>query len=179
MGLGLGLVGVGALVGLDLGGASALPLLEVAVVAICYATGPVILSRYLGGLSSLAVIAVSLGVCAIAYAPVAALELLCHSASAPGQTFNIGGSTEVAIVELARRVIERTESNSSIVLVPYENAYGEGFEELGRRRPDTTALRNLTIGFATPLRYERELKLSVVVNEPGVVQILANVIHGK
>jgi hypothetical protein len=43
----------------------------------------------------------------------------------------------------------------------------------------STALRNLTIGFAAPLRYERELKLSVVVNEPGVVQILANVIHGK
>jgi len=43
----------------------------------------------------------------------------------------------------------------------------------------SSALRNLTIGFATPLRYEKELKLSVVVNEPGVVQILANVIHGK
>lgn len=43
----------------------------------------------------------------------------------------------------------------------------------------SSALRNVTIGFPTPLRYERELKLSVVVNEPGVVQILANVIHGK
>jgi len=43
----------------------------------------------------------------------------------------------------------------------------------------STALRNLTIGFPTPLRYEKELKLSVVVNEPGVAQILANVIHGK
>jgi hypothetical protein len=43
----------------------------------------------------------------------------------------------------------------------------------------TTSLTNLTVGFPTPLRYERELKLSVVVNEPGVVQILANVIHGK
>jgi UDP-glucose 4-epimerase len=75
---------------------------------------------------------------------VAALDLLCHNADAPGHTFNIGGSTEVAIVEVARRVIERTQSDSSIVLVPYEDAYGEGFEELGRRRPDTTALRNLT-----------------------------------
>jgi hypothetical protein len=43
----------------------------------------------------------------------------------------------------------------------------------------TSSLKNLTVGFPTPLRYERELKLSVVVNEPGVVQVLANVIHGK
>jgi UDP-glucose 4-epimerase len=50
----------------------------------------------------------------------------------------------VAIVELARLVIERAGSSSGIVLVPYEQAYGSGFEELGRRRPDTTALRNLT-----------------------------------
>jgi UDP-glucose 4-epimerase len=75
---------------------------------------------------------------------VSALELLCHSRTAPGQTFNIGGSAPVAIVELARRVIERADSDSSIVLVPYEEAYGEGFEELGQRRPDTTALRSLT-----------------------------------
>ena len=37
-----------------------------------------------------------------------------------------------------------SESNSGIVLVPYDEAYGDGFEELGIRRPDTAALRNLT-----------------------------------
>jgi UDP-glucose 4-epimerase len=47
-------------------------------------------------------------------------------------------------VELARRVIERVESDSKIVLVPYEEAYGEGFEELGRRIPDTSAVNRLT-----------------------------------
>jgi UDP-glucose 4-epimerase len=41
-------------------------------------------------------------------------------------------------------VIERAESDSGIVLVPYAEAYGSGFEELGSRRPDTGALRNLT-----------------------------------
>jgi UDP-glucose 4-epimerase len=41
-------------------------------------------------------------------------------------------------------VIERTGSDSGIDLVPYEDAYGEGFEELGRRRPDTRAIRELT-----------------------------------
>ncbi len=43
----------------------------------------------------------------------------------------------------------------------------------------SAALKNLTIGFPTPLRFKRELRLSVIVNENGVVQILANVIHGK
>jgi UDP-glucose 4-epimerase len=75
---------------------------------------------------------------------VAALVLLCENEQARGKTFNIGSSTPVAIFELARRVIERTESSSGIVLVPYEQAYDDGFEELGARRPDTTALRNLT-----------------------------------
>lgn len=41
------------------------------------------------------------------------------------------------------------------------------------------ALKNITIGFPSPLRFERELKLSAIVNEAGVVQLLANVIHGK
>ena len=42
----------------------------------------------------------------------------------------------------------------------------------------SAALKNLTIGFPSPLRYKRQLKLAVTVNETGVVQILANVIHG-
>lgn len=75
---------------------------------------------------------------------VAALILLAANDGARGKTFNVGTSTPVAIVELARRVIERAGSSSGIVLVPYEEAYGDGFEELGRRSPDTTALRNLT-----------------------------------
>jgi UDP-glucose 4-epimerase len=75
---------------------------------------------------------------------VSALMLLAESEQSRGKTFNIGSSTPITVVELARRVIERTRSDSGIVLVPYEEAYGDGFEELGSRRPDTTALRNLT-----------------------------------
>jgi UDP-glucose 4-epimerase len=63
---------------------------------------------------------------------------------ATGSVFNIGSGTEIPIVELARRVIERTGSESTIRLVPYEEAYDDGFEELGRRKPDTTALTALT-----------------------------------
>jgi hypothetical protein len=39
-------------------------------------------------------------------------------------------------------------------------------------------VKTLTVGFPTPLRFDRSLLLSVKVNEPNVVQILANVIHG-
>ena len=75
---------------------------------------------------------------------VEALMLLCESDHAHGRTFNVGSSTPVAIVDLARRVIARTESASAIVLVPYAEAYGDGFEELGMRAPSTAALRALT-----------------------------------
>jgi hypothetical protein len=40
-------------------------------------------------------------------------------------------------------------------------------------------VKTLTVGFPTPLRFGRTLRLSVRVNEPSVVQILANVIHGS
>jgi hypothetical protein len=43
----------------------------------------------------------------------------------------------------------------------------------------SAALKNLTIGFPSPLRFQRELKLYVTVNEDGVAQILGNVIHGR
>ena len=43
----------------------------------------------------------------------------------------------------------------------------------------SAAIENLTIGFPVPLTFRRQLKLSVVVNENGVVQILGNVIHGR
>ena len=73
-----------------------------------------------------------------------ALMLLCESDGARGRTFNVGSSAPIAIADLARRVIARAESASGIVLVPYDEAYGDGFEELGTRRPDTGALRELT-----------------------------------
>ena len=75
---------------------------------------------------------------------VAAILSLIDDDRAVGGVFNIGSSDEIAIVELARRVIERTGSSSKVELVPYEEAYDEGFEELGRRQPDTTTLRELT-----------------------------------
>jgi drug/metabolite transporter (DMT)-like permease len=69
VGLVLGLVGVAAIVGLNLEGAGVLPLSEVALVAVCYAVGPVILQRYLADLPALGVISASLAVTALAFVP--------------------------------------------------------------------------------------------------------------
>jgi UDP-glucose 4-epimerase len=109
---------------------------------------------------------------------VAGLMLLADNEEAKGKTFNIGSATPIAVIELARRVIERTESDSGIVLVPYDEAYGDGFEELGTRRPDTTALRNLT-GWQTlctvddaiddVIDYERGRDEAVAVSEAADV----------
>jgi UDP-glucose 4-epimerase len=75
---------------------------------------------------------------------VEALRLLCDDPRAAGGVFNVGHTVPVSIIELAARVIERSGSASRVSLVPYEVAYPDGFEELGRRRPDTAALRALT-----------------------------------
>jgi nucleoside-diphosphate-sugar epimerase len=75
---------------------------------------------------------------------VSALLALLDSKGTAGRTFNVGSASPVAVVELARRVIERSDSPARIALVPYKEAYGDGFEELGIRRPDTSALKALT-----------------------------------
>ena len=71
----LGLVGVAAIVGLNLEGAGVLPLAEVALVAVCYAVGPVILQRHLADLPALGVISVSLAMTALAFVPFALVSL--------------------------------------------------------------------------------------------------------
>ena len=82
IGLAVGLVGVAAIVGLNLEGAGVLPLTEVALVAVCYAVGPVILQRYLADLPALGVISASLAVTALAYVPFALVSLPSETPSA-------------------------------------------------------------------------------------------------
>jgi UDP-glucose 4-epimerase len=75
---------------------------------------------------------------------VRALVQLLGEEQANGNVYNVGSSEPVTIIDLARRVIDQTESQSRVRLVPYDEAYEPGFEELGHRVPDTTALRELT-----------------------------------
>src|SRR5919202_189619 len=67
---------------------------------------------------------------------VGALVGLMEREEAVGQVFNVGSSEEVSIMELARRVRGLAGSSSAIVLVPYAEAYEEGFEDMPRRVPD-------------------------------------------
>jgi UDP-glucose 4-epimerase len=77
---------------------------------------------------------------------VPALARLAEHPEACGKAFNLGGGTEISINNLARRVVEVLGSNSSIVHVPYDEAYGEGYEDMRRRVPDNGRARAL-IGF--------------------------------
>ena len=76
----------------------------------------------------------------------ALLSLMDHP-DTPGEVFNIGSTEETTILELAQRVKALTESSSPIVMVPYTEAYEEGFEDMPRRVPDTSKIRAL-IGYA-------------------------------
>lgn len=73
-----------------------------------------------------------------------ALARLLDLPGAEGEVFNVGSSDEISILDLARRIIGRVDSRSSLQLIPYNEAYGVGFEDMQRRVPDTTKLRNLT-----------------------------------
>jgi UDP-glucose 4-epimerase len=78
---------------------------------------------------------------------VGALIELSEREGAEGEVFNIGNDREeIPILDLARRVKERTASKSEIVLVPYDQAYEQGFEDMPRRVPDLSRIRRL-IGY--------------------------------
>ena len=75
---------------------------------------------------------------------VEALVRLQRCPVARGQIFNIGSTEEVSMRDLALRVIQTLGSNSAIELVPYEQAYAAGFEDMRRRRPVVTKLEQAT-----------------------------------
>ena len=62
---------------------------------------------------------------------------------AAGQVVNLGSEEEITIGDLARRVRELCDSDSEIQFIPYEQAYGAGFDDMMRRIPDLTRVRDL------------------------------------
>jgi len=76
-----------------------------------------------------------------------ALIKLMTKPEAVGQIFNVGNPEEVTIKELALMIKEMTGSLSEIEYIPYEKAYGPGYEDMQRRCPDITKIQNF-IGFA-------------------------------
>jgi UDP-glucose 4-epimerase len=75
---------------------------------------------------------------------------------AVGDVFNVGNDEETSIAEVAERVKEMTGSSSEIRYIPYEEAYGEGFEDMVRRVPNLAKIKKL-------IRYEPKLNLDDIL----------------
>ena len=88
---------------------------------------------------------------------VRALIALMEKPEAYGSVYNVGSSSEITIHELAKHVREITGSKSEIVFVPYEKAYEQGFEDMPRRVPDTTKIKQL-IGWEPTISLPQILK---------------------
>lgn len=96
---------------------------------------------------------------------VQALVALMEHPDAVGRVFNIGGNEEISMEALARRVIALAGSDSKVRYVPYAEAYEEGFEDMQRRVPDTTRVREL-IGFAPTVGLDDIIR-SVIEHQRG------------
>ena len=72
---------------------------------------------------------------------VQAILALAHEPAALGSVYNVGNTQEVTIEGLARRTIELANSSSEIVYIPYAQAYEEGFEDMRRRVPDVSKIK--------------------------------------
>jgi UDP-glucose 4-epimerase len=72
---------------------------------------------------------------------VRAVIALTKDDSTIGDYFNVGGIGEISIKELATKIIERTGSKSKLVSIPFDEAYGPGFEDMQRRVPDISKIK--------------------------------------
>ena len=73
-----------------------------------------------------------------------------------GQVFNIGNNKGIKIIELAEKIIEMTGSTSEIKLVPYDEAYEEGFEDMRIRIPDLSKAKAF-------INYEPQVELDEIL----------------
>lgn len=74
---------------------------------------------------------------------VEAVVRIAFSENTIGKVINIGNDFEISINDLAKKIIEETNSKSEIVYVPYEQAYGDGFEDMERRVPNIDLIKSL------------------------------------
>jgi UDP-glucose 4-epimerase len=86
------------------------------------------------------------------------LMKLINEPKAVGQVFNIGNKEEVTILKLAEIVKSLAGSSSPIEFIPYDQAYEEGFEDMPRRVPDLTKIRQL-------VGYEPKVQLNEIITK--------------
>ena len=94
---------------------------------------------------------------------VKALILVMDSATAIGDVFNVGNNQQISIMELAKKVIELTGSSSSIEKIAYEKAYPEGFEDMQRRVPDISKIRQV-LGWTPEINLDQIIKDTAAFN---------------
>lgn len=83
-----------------------------------------------------------------------ALVGIAFSKDTIGRAINIGNSTEISILRLAEFIKQRLKSRSEIVFMDYQEAYGDGFEDMQRRVPDISLIKQL-IGWEPQLSLEK------------------------
>jgi len=89
-----------------------------------------------------------------------ALLKLVVEPAAVGQVINIGHTQEITIAKLAERVRELTASSSTIEVIPYDEAYESGFEDMPRRVPDLSKITAM-IGYK-PLKTLDDILVEVI-----------------
>jgi len=87
-----------------------------------------------------------------------ALADLAKHPAAVGEVFNIGNTEEISMNDLARLIKQMTCSDSEIIHIPYDRAYEKGFEDMSRRVPDISKVRQL-------IGYEPRLNLKDILAE--------------
>jgi UDP-glucose 4-epimerase len=88
---------------------------------------------------------------------VRALLLVMDSSKAVGEVFNVGNNQQITIMELAKKVIELTGSSSTIEKIAYEKAYPEGFEDMQRRVPDISKIKQV-LGWEPKINLDQIIK---------------------
>ena len=88
---------------------------------------------------------------------VRALLLVMDSEQAIGQVFNVGNNQQISIIDLAKKVIEITNSSSKIEKIAYEDAYPDGFEDMQRRVPDISKIKSV-LGWSPKIGLDQIIK---------------------
>jgi UDP-glucose 4-epimerase len=87
-----------------------------------------------------------------------AILLLVKNEKSIGEVFNIGGRGEITILQLAELIINQTNSKSNITLTDYKDAYAVGFEDMARRVPDISKIKQFT-------GWEPEIDLKMIIKD--------------
>ena len=88
---------------------------------------------------------------------VRALLLVMDSEKAVGEVFNVGNNQQISIMELAKKVIELTGSSSTVEKIAYEKAYPEGFEDMQRRVPNISKIKQV-LGWTPQIDLDQIIK---------------------